>query len=200
MSTKQKLVILDLDDTILGFIPFFVSEFNKINNTHMIQADLTQFDFMSLKFKDCKGNQIEGKLLQEFFLDQEKKGIYLKLKVLKNIKKALRLFKLLNYKVVIITARNKKFDMQTRHNLLINNIDLSEIYYTNNKVRVINRLSRLYDVKVFADDRLSTVTKVKEGCTVDKVYLINKCHNKGMEVVKGIKRVASIYDIVRDLD
>ena len=72
MSTKQKLVILDLDDTILGFIPFFVSEFNKINNTHMIQADLTQFDFMSLKFKDCKGNQIEGKLLQEFFLSLRK--------------------------------------------------------------------------------------------------------------------------------
>ena len=107
----------------------------------------------------------------------------------------------LGYKLIILTARPKEYEKQTMLNILHQNVPYDEVLFcpSDEKAKMIRKLSKRYNIQMFADDKASTIEDVYENCNVNNVVIITKPHNVDMEIDEDIIRVQSLFDSVRYL-
>jgi len=198
---KEKIVVLDADDTIFDFLGGLCKVHNKRNGTCITPADIEDWNFESLEMKDARGNVVKGVDFRKTFTDYEADGLYVGLDILGDADFALELIKKLGYKIIILTARDDKYGKQTELNLIFNRISsyVDDIFFKADKVKKIKELSKVYHVVMFVDDRATTVASVLDNCNVDKVFLVDKGHNKTVELDEEIIRVKDLYGTVKYL-
>jgi len=203
---KQKVAIFDMDDTLVDFVGALCELYNKHHGTTLSPSDLTEWDWKNLDFKDARGNVVKGSDLRKTFMDYEA-GIYVGLEPLPYTIQALTALKKFGYKILIITARHNTFGKKTELNLMFKKIPHDEVFHKDDanmetetfKVNKIKELSKIYNIVFFVDDKASTVQAIYDNCKVDKVYLLNKPHNRNAEISTEISRVDDIYDPVKPL-
>ena len=195
---KEKIIILDFDDTISAFLSALCSLHNSFYGTSVTANDIKEWNFDSLNFTDMNGKTVKGKELRKTFLDYED-GIYGVMKPFHNSIQALEQIRSLGYKIFIMTARKKMFERQTDVNIRANGIPCDQLMFIKDKARKIKELQEKYDVVVFADDKASTCESVKKKCDVDNVFIVNQAHNIDSELKEEVVRVTSLMEIVRHL-
>ena len=194
--------VLDFDDTCVNFIGGIIRLFNQRNNTCLMERDIEVWGFENLKFKDARGNEINGKDLHDLFLEYEKHGLYVGLPLLDSVKEALEWFKKLGYKVIILTARDEKYGKDTELNLkIVHDIAkyVDQVIFEKDKVTKLQELGKTHRIALFADDRACTIKDVAEFCKVEHVVLIDKPHNKNEDIGEHAKRVRNLFECVRFL-
>jgi len=198
---KEKVVCLDLDDAIVGFLPMLCLIYNKLNGTCIAPMDFKEYDLEILEMKDANGNVVLGKGIKDIFKEFEDHGLYASLDVLPEASHALNLIKKLGYKIFFITAREERFEKQTKLNLLKNHIEYDRLFFVKScdKAKIIRKIAKEYQVIMFFDDRLSTVVDVFENTNTKHVFLKEMPHNKHQEIDAGIIRVSGLFDTVRYL-
>lgn len=198
---KEKAIVVDYDDTVVGFLQSLCKAHNKKYGTCISHNDLKSWDFDDVDITDARGNRVTGKDLRETFQIYEENGMYAALKPLDYAKYALDTAHEIGYKVIIVTARKEKFRVATEYNLNDQDIYYDELYFSSDKVKTIKQLSKTYNIVMFADDKTSTVVNIAENCRgVKSVFLINKAHNKGDEFdEESIKRANDLMDCVKEL-
>jgi uncharacterized HAD superfamily protein len=196
LRIKFKAIILDLDDTVLGFLQALVHQYNMRHNTSLSHNDIKTWDFDDLDITDKKGNRIVGKDLRDLFVLLEENGMYAALEPLEYSKRFLSSLKEEGYKIIFITARNEKHRIATEYNLNKYELPYDELYFEKDKIKRIKSLSRKYHIVMFADDKASTVKAVAENCKVDNVVLIDKAHNRSEEFDEDLEivRAADLMD------
>ena len=179
---KTKCWILDLDDTCFSFL----------DHTCFIHYWLTGklYKTTDLPHWDLPDD------LNQTFKDYEN-WIYISQPIFPKVVQTIKKLKEKGYKIIFMTARPKEFKKHTLFNLAFNKIDVKEdeLYFNKNKSLKINRLAEIYDIQVFADDKLETVNKVKTETEVPNVYLVNTPVNRNEEVAEGIIRINNIHEI-----
>jgi uncharacterized HAD superfamily protein len=203
---KPKAVILDLDDVIVDFLGGLCELYNKHNKTSLSISDLTEWDWKNLDFKDARGNVVKGEALHKLFGEYES-NIYVGLEPLPYALRALDTIRMYGYKIFIITARNCSFGKSTELNLMFKKIPHDEVFHKDSKeqktedfkVNKIKELSKMYHISFFVDDKLETAQAVFDNCRVDRVYLLNKSHNKEFEVSEDIIRINDLVETIRHL-
>ena len=197
---KPKAVVFDHDDTIVGFLPTLCELHNLKYNTCLTDHDITSWDFDDLDITDARGVRVLGKELRETFAESENHGLYALLQPLDYAKYALDTIREIGYKIIILTARNEKFRETTANHALINGLVYDELHFSKDKVKTIKELSKQYNIVMFADDKGTTVQNVSENTRVKKVCLVNKAHNKNMDIdEEDIIRVNDLMDCVKEL-
>jgi hypothetical protein len=78
-----------------------------------------------------------------------------------------------NNKIIIITARDKEMDLITRKQLQKLNVQINEIYYTNNKAETILNICKNNIVEniVFVDDLYTNINDVKDNCNKYNLFV-----------------------------
>jgi uncharacterized HAD superfamily protein len=198
-SKKPKAVVVDFDDVVVDFLRTLCMLHNKVHDTSLSAADLTSWNFQGLEFKDIQGNVVTSDDLKETMRAYESHGLYAILPVLEEAKFALELMKKLDYKIIILTARNEMFKIQTELNIMIRNIPCDELIFDSDKVERILKLKRKYDVILFADDRLDTVNEVSEKCDLAYTFLLDRAHNAGQTVGEYVTVIKDLLEVVRYL-
>jgi len=198
-SKKPKVLVWDIDDTVLGFLYTVCSLHNKKYGTCISERIITNWDFKGIDTIDARGNKVTGEDLYATFKYFEDHGLYAALRPLDYAKYALDTASEIGYKNILLTARDPKFQRQTEVNLLSENISYDEIYFEWDKVKKINELSKKYDVVLFADDKVDTVKAVFENCKVKHVFLVNQPHNQDAVIDEDIKRAHDLMDCLKEL-
>lgn len=196
---KPRAVVVDYDDTVADFSGFLCHLHNKIHHTSIVTNDITTWEFEDIRVNDVRGNIVTGEELNRTFKEYEPEGLYAILPVISEAKSALKIMRLLGYKIIILTARKPEHEKQTMLNLLHNDVVYDELYFEEDKVKKIKELSKKYNIQVFADDKLETIEDVVENCKVRKVYLIDKAHNRTEDIDDEIIRITNLFEVVRDL-
>jgi len=198
---KPKAVILDFDDCLCDFIGMLCRIHNKINKTYITPSDILEYDMNKAHMVDVQGNEVNGEDLFNTFKEYEQHGLYATLKPLPEARHALHIIRNLGYRIIILTARPEEYKKQTKFCLLHQNLEHDEVIFapSKEKAKTIRRLSKTYNIVAFADDKASTCIDVNESTKVKQVYIINQSHNKDIEIDEEIKRVDSVFDIVRNL-
>lgn len=197
---KPKAVVVDYDDTVVDFTGFLCYLHNKKHGTTIGTSDITDWDFTNLSVKDVRGNVVLGSELKETFKYYEEDGLYAALPVIKESKFALELIKKLGYHIIVLTARPEKFKKQTEMNLIMRDVPYDELYFDWDKVKKIKEFSKLYNIVLFADDKLTTVESVSDNCRVKYNFLIDKPHNKCDNIDNDeLIRIADLLEAVRYL-
>lgn len=201
MSKVQKIptVVLDVDDTIVDFVGFLCYIYNSKNHTSVTSADLKSWDFVGTKVEDAQGKVVKGEELRKFFLDIEDHGLYAALPVIKESLLALELMRKLGYKIIFLTARSDKYLKDSEINFIVHKIPYDEIIFDHDKAKRIKQLARKHSIAIFVDDNVKHVTNVFETDRVEVCYLVNKGHNKNIELPDGIVRINDLLEIVRTL-
>lgn len=203
---KQKAVILDFDDVIVDFCGGLCELYNKHNGTSLALSDLTEWNWRNLDFKDARGNVVKGCDIQKLFSEYEHQ-LYVGLEPLPYAVRALETIKMYGYKIFIITARHCEVGKSTELNLMFKKIPHDDIYHRESKdmkiedfkVNKIKELSKKYNISFFVDDKVETVNAVADSCKVNRVYLLNKPHNKEIEASEDIIRIDDLVETIRYL-
>ncbi|HLD91590.1 MAG TPA: hypothetical protein VI911_11385 [Patescibacteria group bacterium] len=197
---KDKAIVVDYDDTVVGFLQALCKAHNKKYGTCVSHNDIKTWNFDDLDITDARGNRVTGADLRATFKLYEENGMYAALKPLDYAKYTLDTAHEIGYKVIIVTARNEKFRVATEYNLADQDIYCDELYFSNDKVKTIKDLAKKYQIVMFADDKASTVQDVAENCRVKNVFLITKAHNRSCEVDEEIiKRANDLMDCLKEL-
>lgn len=213
---KPKAVVLDIDDVIDDFCGGLCWVHNLINKTHVSANDIRDWDFETLKIKDKNGNEVIGSDLRKTFEYWEEHGLYSNLKLLPGVYDAIKKIKDYQYKIILLTARKKKYEDETKIHLWREGIEFDEIYSKGEddgddfKTKKIRQLSRTYNIQLFADDKYSTVENVAENTNVNFVCLIETASTRDLPVIEGdienrlvknedIHKFIDLYDAVRML-
>jgi len=198
-TTKAPTVILDIDDTIFNFTGHLCFLFNRKHGSSISENDLKEWNFYSTKVEDVRGNVVNGKELRQFFLDYEAHGLYTALPPIRESTMAIDLIKKLGYKIILLTARDERFEKDTELSLLMYNIPYDEVIFNADKPKHINRLARKHIIVAFADDKFEYIKNVAETDKVEMCYLIEKTHNRNEELPEGSLRVRDLLEVVRHL-
>lgn len=198
---KPKAVVFDMDDTLVGFVDMLMRLHNKLHKTCLVPSDLKEYNMKTLIMEDSRGNTVLGEDLWNTFQEYEDHGLYAALKPLPEARHALSIISKLGYKIIIMTARKAEYEKQTKFCLLHQNLVHDELIFAGSteKSKEIRKLSKKYNIVAFADDKASTVIDVSESTNVNKNYVIAQRHNLDVELPEEVKRVASVFEIVRDL-
>jgi len=201
-SKKRKrrpyAVVLDYDDTCVDFIGFLCTLHNHLHGTCMTRRDVVNWCFSDIDMKDARGHTVTGAEFNSTFKEWENDGLYASLPALKDARRAIDLMKTLGYKVIILTARDEKYRKQTELNAMHQHLKYDELHFSNDKVKTIRELSKVYNIKMFADDKASTVISIAEKCKVKHVFLIDQEHNSDIDD-DDIVRVKDIMETIRYL-
>jgi len=181
--SKDKAVVLDIDDTLLDFRGHLYTIHNNKYDTSYNRKDDTEWTL--------------PEELNKTFIEYEN-WIYVSQPILPKVKKQLELFRERGYKIVLMTARSEDYKKHTIFNLALNGIKYDELFFNKNKALKINRLSEKYDIKIFADDKVDTVNKVRRETDIPKVYLINMPCNRNEDEEEGVMRINNIHQIKED--
>lgn len=197
---KEKVIIVDYDDTVVGFLQALCKAHNKKYGTCISHNDLKSWNFDDVDITDARGNRVTGADLRDTFKLYEENGMYAALKPLDYAKYTLDTAHEIGYRVIILTARNERFRTATEYNLHDQDIYYDELYFSDDKVKTIKQLAKKYNVVMFADDKATTVQSVAENCRVKNVFLINKAHNIDSEIDEEvIKRANDLMDCLKEL-
>jgi uncharacterized HAD superfamily protein len=199
MSKKIETIISDIDDVIKDFKGYNCDLHNKIYGTSVAEKDLTDWDYDKIMIKDAVGTLINGADIFNTFKRFENCGLYSRLPVIIEAKRALELAKFLGYKIILLTSRDKKFGEETYQSLIMDGIPYDELIFDWDKAKVIKNLSKTHHIRLFADDKLSTIKKVNEQCKIDYICLVNKAHNQEKNLDEDIIRVNSLFDCIKFL-
>jgi len=199
-ARKPKAIVVDLDDTVVGFLQALCKSHNKKYGTCVSHNDIQSWDFEDVDITDARGNRVTGADLIGTFKLYEDNGMYAALKPLDYAKYALDTAHEIGYSVIIVTARNEKYRIATEYNLNDQDIYYDELYFSADKVKTLKELSKKYNLVMFADDKLATVNAIAENCRVKNVFLINKGHNKNYELEdEVVKRADDLMDCLKEL-
>lgn len=202
-KNKPKAVVLDYDDTIVGFLQGLCIIHNGIHGTSISHRDINSWNFDDVDIQDKDGNRVTGKQLRETFKYYEQHGFYVGLKPLEYAVSAISDMKSRGYKIIILTARDKKYKDDTEQNMIWNNITCDELHFSSNKVESLKKLRRKYNIIMFADDKYQTVEEVATSCGwVQHVCLITGPHNRHLEIEDEdrITRVDDLLFCLRELE
>lgn len=181
---KQKVIITDLDDTLVRFTSSVIDVSNVENGTNLQPIKLEGWGYPPA--------------MNEVFIKYES-WFYAASPILNKVRQKMLDMKAAGYQIFIMTARPESFKMQTYFNLLLNKLikgeHYDEIFFCKNKALKINRLSEKYDIRIFVDDRAKTVNEVKQRTKVSDVYLIDMNSNQNAEMAEGVIRIKSIDEI-----
>ena len=178
--SKIKAVILDIDDTIVSFCKHLLTIHNNLNKVKYSMADLKEWDLPSD--------------LNDTFNEYEEL-LYASQPIIKAARKKIKKLRESGYRIILMTARDVSFRKVTEFNLALNDIGYDELYFNKNKSLKINRFSKEYEILLFADDKVTTVNKVKRNTTIPNVFLIGMPSNKDSKIEKGVIRVNDIGGI-----
>lgn len=207
---KPKAIVLDADDTIFDFCGPLCTVHNRERGTCVTPNDLTTWNWLDLELKDASGNKVTGQELRETFTKYEPHGLYASSPLLRDSYNALECMKDKGYKVFVITARKEEYKLQTELSYTFHNIGkyIDDTFFKpadfpeteNFKVKKIKELSKEYNIRVFADDKNTTINQVVENCNVNKVFIINKAHNRSSEFdPEEVTRINDLMEIIRYL-
>jgi len=210
---KPKAVVLDIDDVIDDFCGYLCWIHNRVNGTHVTANDIRDWNFETLKVKDRNGNEVIGTDLRQTFRYWEEHGLYGSVDLLPRAYDAIRKIVDYQYKVILLTARDKKYEDETKLHLWKNGIIFDEIYFKGEddgsdfKTKKIKKLSRRYNIQLFADDKYSTVEHVAENTNVNCVCLIETASTRDLKKIEGdtenrlqknddIHKFVTLYDAI----
>lgn len=198
---KPKAVIFDSDDCLVNFQDMLCRIHNKLHDTCITPSDIREYDMNKANMVDARGNEVKGEELFKTFKEYENHGLYATLKPLPEARHALHLIRKMGYKIIILTARPEEYEKQTRFCFLHQNLEHDEIVFapSSEKAKAIRKLAQTYNIQVFADDKASTCVDVSENTKTKMVFNILQPHNRDIELDDEIKRVDSVFDIVRYL-
>lgn len=201
MKRKEKVVVVDYDDTCVDFIGFLCRLHNKLYKTCVTPSDFKAYDFDLIEIKDARNNVVKGDEIRKTFLEYETEGLYAALPILPEARHALKFIKSLGYKVIILTARKPEYEKQTMMNILHNNIPFDEVIFCPSelKAKKIRQLSRTYNIQMFADDKASTIKDVSVNTNIKNVVCVNQAHNMSEDFDNDVIRVDSLFEAVRYL-
>jgi uncharacterized HAD superfamily protein len=184
--SKPKAVVIDLDDTSVGFSLFLCSLCNKIYGTKYIEKDIKEWEL--------------PKELHDLYKRFENHGLYSSLPLLPSVKEAIDYFSMVKkFKIIFLTARPESFGEETYMYLIYRDLKFDELIFNKDKVAAIRALSKKYHISLFVDDKLDTIEVVSEKCRVDTICLINKGHNQKDNLDADIIRVDSLFESIRYL-
>lgn len=179
--TKEKGYVIDIDDTLLSFVSHLKFVSDQLKDTNFMQTELSEW-LLPLALKET---------FEEF-----EDLIYASLPANVRVREKLEEMRCKGYKIILMTARDEKFRRVTLFNLGINRIKYDAIFFNKNKSLKINRLEEKYEIVGFADDKASTVNKVKRDTNVKNVYLINMSSNRDETLEDGVKRINNLNEII----
>ena len=196
---KEKIIVVDYDDTVVDFMGFLCRIHNKLNGTCITPSDFKEYDFDKVEIKDVRGNIVHGTEVRDTFLEYESHGLYSALYILPEARFALKFMRELGYKIFILTARKEEYEKQTIMNMLNLNIPYDEVIFcpSDLKAKKIRQLSKTYNIQMFADDKASTVKDVAESTNVNHVVCINQAHNRDEDFDEDVIRVDTLFEAVR---
>lgn len=198
MAKKEKIVVLDYDDTIGSFLGSLCQLHNRIHGTHITEHVIDSWDFNDVEIKDVNGNIVRGSELEQTLKEYEVQ-LYAAMPLLPDSKFAIDTMKAIGYKVFILTARPEQYAKETHFNIIKNDLNCDEVIFDWDKAKVLKQLAKKYNIKLFADDNVETIKTVHENCRIGTVCLVNKKHNLDVEVDEEIKRIGSIVDCIKYL-
>lgn len=195
---KPKCIVLDFDDTIVDFCGKLCWLHNKLYGTSVSKLDIKDWEFDSLDFKDGAGNRVLGKELRQTFKDWEG-HIYDTIEPLDGAPDALKLAYDRGYKIVILTARNIKFEQHTMMSIMQHDLPYTPGLIFHNpydpkkeeekekhkyfKRDKINELKKEYNIVRFVDDKFVTVQDIAENCrAVKECVLLTMPSNQEIEI------------------
>ena len=201
MKRKERVIVVDYDDTCVDFIGFLCRLHNKLYKTCITPADFKDYDFDMVEIKDARNNVVHGEEIRNTFLEYETEGLYAALPPLPEAKHALKFMKSLGYKIIILTARKEEYKKQTMMNILHNDMPHDEVIFcpSDLKAKKLRQLSRIYNIQMFADDKASTILDVSENTNIKMVVCVNQPHNMGTKLDDEVIRVDSLFEAVRYL-
>lgn len=184
---RKKTIVVDYDDTIADFTGYLCQLHNGLYNTLYSPSDFNNYKL--------------PKELLSTFKEYENHGIYSALKLLPDSRKALRYAKMIGYHIIIMTARKREYEKQTKMNIIYNNLPYDELLFVPSvrKASRIKALLKNYDISLFADDKATTINRVDKMQIVDKVILINKPHNMLDTFSSNVIRCNTLFDAVKHL-
>lgn len=195
---KPHAIVLDLDDTIVGFVDFLCRLHNSLYDTSVTDSDVTKWNFQDLDVVDARGKRVLGEDLARTFAEYESHGLYASLPAIKDARFAIQLMQKLGYKIIIVTARKEEHRKQTVLNLIHQKIHHDELILSHDKPATIKELSKKYHIDAFVDDRSKNVLDVSQNCRIDQIFIINKAHNQDV-IDEDIIRVNNLFETVRYL-
>lgn len=198
---KKKAIVFDVDDCIFDFIGMLCFLHNQIHGTVVSASHFTVYNMKEIDFTDINGKHVKGEQLFETFMKYEDHGLYTLLEPRKLAVEALNLIKKLGYHIILMTARKPEFELQTIASLAKFKINYDELHFTgsNEKAKMIRKLSKDYNIVAFADDKPSTVNDVFENTNVNDVYIVDQPHNRNVEFDEEIIQLDKLFDIVQYL-
>jgi hypothetical protein len=173
--------------------------YNNKHDTSVTPADLKTWDFEKVEVKDARGNVVKGAELRKMFLDYEAHGLYAAMPALPGAQRAIDTISKLGYKIIVLTARDEKYRIQTEINMTLRGIKCDELVMDWDKVKRINALKDKYRIIGFADDKFATVQSVAEECDLPHNFLVDKAHNRDIELPEDVIRIQDLFDIIRYL-
>lgn len=197
---KEKTVVLDCDDVIVDFVGYVCTLHNKQHKTTWTKYDLKEYN---LPIRS-EATNIEGDMVSKgpfrTFKEYENHGLYGVLPVFEESRQAMQLLKMLNYKIIVLTARDPKFKKVTELFMLHQNLPYDELFFSKDKATLLNELNEKYDIVAFVDDKTETILSVKEKCNIKNVCLMDQPQNRKDKVGnKGIERINSLIELVNIL-
>jgi len=177
---RPKAIAIDLDDCVLNFLHVLLRLHNEIHKTAYRPRDMRKWvlpEDVAQTFKDY----------EEY--------LYASLSKKPGVEEALKRIRAKNYKIVFITARNEKFREATEFNLKRLGIEFDELFFNSRKALKLNRLSELFDICAFIDDKVETVEAVREKTDIPNIYLVRMPSNSGAVLSEGVIRINNLHEI-----
>lgn len=163
-------IAVDLDDTILGFMPSFLDFTGKYCNRHYKADDIEEYLFC----KTLKCTPEEAKVLVEVFL---KLSPLEDIPMVKDAKRGVEHLKNIGCELIIITARNQVFEDRTRKWL-----------------EQVNLL-QYFDKIIFTNKFYTGAMSKAEVCVAENVdWIIDDCAENCIDCLLNSKTSVMLFD------
>lgn len=188
MANKKKLLLLDLDDTVLSFLDNML---RYINLKHDMRVTI---DDIVARVPDAMLNDIiEESLWNEEFQNWENAGGYATQKSFDGVRTSMENFLKAGWDIQFVTARPSCFARETEFAFIMNKLPCRDkIHYAPRGKR--NILAKLQG-DIFLDDSIDNLeAALKAGMKLEQLYLITQPWN-----IKDTKfqRVGSLMQLER---
>lgn len=187
--SKQKLIVLDVDQVVLDFLGQFIKFYNLKYNKRVSPDDITSF----LPSVDMR-HVINEDEWEEAFEEFESNGGYSSLQAIEGARTSINNILAAGHKIVFVTARHSKFRGETEMSFILNKIPLQKTYFVPRGKRAI--LKQLQP-DFFVDDSIrNLVDAEKAGLTLDQIYVMTAPHNKSETKYNRISNLMQLERII----
>lgn len=183
---------LDLDDTLLDFVPDMVGFYNEIN-----KADYKKHHFSSYDLAETWGGTVEQTqdFIERFYESDE----FTNLKPVSGAVEFVSLAKEKGHKIWVITSRPEFVEKVTIKNIenvfgsIFEDVIFLGHHYGLHKKETKGEVCDKLEIDLFADDHLKHCTDANNSKR--QVYLMNNPWNIEREISAGIKRINFLSEI-----